>query len=91
MTAEVVRSGVEERLRRLQVDKIDLLQFHWWSFEHPAWLDALHELQRLRQEGLIGAIGVTNFDAGHLALALADGIEIAANQVAASTPPQRAT
>ena len=90
MTAEVVRSGVEERLRRLQVDRIDLLQFHWWTFEHPAWLDALHELQRLRQEGLIGAIGVTNFDAGHLSLALADGIEIAANQVSFSLVDRRA-
>jgi aryl-alcohol dehydrogenase-like predicted oxidoreductase len=42
---------------RLGVDKIDLLQFHWWSFEHPAWLDALHEMQRLREDGLIGALG----------------------------------
>ena len=36
----------------------------------------LHEMARLRDEGLIGAIGVTNFDAAHLALALADGIPL---------------
>ncbi|WP_054311959.1 aldo/keto reductase [Mesorhizobium sp. 1M-11] len=90
MTAEVVRKGVQERLDRLGVEKVDLLQLHWWSFEHPAWLDALHEMARLRQEGLIGAIGVTNFDAAHLALALADGIPLASNQVSFSLIDRRA-
>ena len=74
MTPEIVRAGVQDRLDRLGVARLDLLQFHWWSFEHPAWLDALHELKNLRKEGLIGEIGVTNFDAAHLHLALADGI-----------------
>jgi aryl-alcohol dehydrogenase-like predicted oxidoreductase/enamine deaminase RidA (YjgF/YER057c/UK114 family) len=90
MTADVVRRGVEERLERLGIDKVDLLQFHWWSFEHPAWIDALHEMQKLREEGLIGALGLTNFDAGHLALALADGIDIATNQVSFSLVDRRA-
>src|SRR5690606_31377799 len=74
MTAEIVRKGVQERLDRLGVEKVDLLQFHWWTFEHPAWLDALHEMARLKDEGLIGAIGVTNFDAAHLRVALSDGV-----------------
>ncbi len=90
MTAEVVRRGVEERLTRLQVDTVDLLQFHWWSFENPAWLDALHEMQAMKAEGLIGALGLTNFDAAHLALAVADGIEIATNQVSFSLVDRRA-
>jgi aryl-alcohol dehydrogenase-like predicted oxidoreductase/enamine deaminase RidA (YjgF/YER057c/UK114 family) len=90
MTAEIVRRGVQERLDRLGVDRIDLLQFHWWTFEHPAWLDALHEMSRLRQEGLIGALGVTNFDAAHLALALADSFPIATNQVSFSLVDRRA-
>ena len=81
MTGDIVRQGVQERLDRLGVDKVDLLQFHWWTFEHPAWLDALHEMKRLREVGLIGALGVTNFDAAHLRVALADGIPIATNQV----------
>jgi aryl-alcohol dehydrogenase-like predicted oxidoreductase/enamine deaminase RidA (YjgF/YER057c/UK114 family) len=90
MTADVVRKGVEERLARLGVDKLDLLQFHWWSFSHPAWLDALHRLAELRQEGLINAIGLTNFDAAHLQLALADSIPIATNQVSFSLIDRRA-
>ena len=90
MTRDVVRRGIEERLTRLGLERVDLLQFHWWTFEHPAWLDALQEMQRLKEEGLIGALGLTNFDAGHLALALADGIEIATNQVSFSLIDRRA-
>ncbi len=90
MTPESVRKGVEERLERLGVAKVDLLQFHWWSFEHPAWLDALHEMVRLKDEGLIGAIGVTNFDAAHLRVALSDGIPVATNQVSFSLVDRRA-
>jgi aryl-alcohol dehydrogenase-like predicted oxidoreductase/enamine deaminase RidA (YjgF/YER057c/UK114 family) len=90
MTREIVRRGVEERLERLNVAKIDLLQFHWWTFEHPAWLDALHEMQAMKEEGLIGALGLTNVDAAHLALALSDGIEIVSNQVSFSLIDRRA-
>jgi aryl-alcohol dehydrogenase-like predicted oxidoreductase/enamine deaminase RidA (YjgF/YER057c/UK114 family) len=90
MTAEVVRAGVDERRARLGVEAVDLLQFHWWSFEHPGWLDALHEMARLREEGAIRALGVTNFDAAHLALALADGVPLVSNQVSFSLIDRRA-
>ncbi len=90
MTADIVRKGVQDRLDRLGVDRVDLLQFHWWTFEHLAWLDALHELARLREEGLIAEIGLTNFDTAHLRLALSDGIPIATNQVSFSLIDRRA-
>lgn len=90
MTGEVVRAGVEDRLARLGVDSVDLLQFHWWSFKHPAWLDALRELTKLRDEGLIAEIGVTNFDAAHLQIALSDGIPLLTNQVSFSLVDRRA-
>ncbi len=91
MTPEIVRAGVQKRLDRLGVTRVDLLQFHWWSFEHPTWLDALHELATLRDEGLIREIGVTNFDAAHLHLALADGVPIRTNQVVCSLLDRRFT
>lgn len=90
MTADVVRRGVQERLDRLGVKRVDLLQFHWWTFDHPAWLDALHEMNALREEGLIGALGVTNFDSAHLELALADGVPLVSNQVSFSLVDRRA-
>ena len=91
MTSKIVRAGIEERLARLESSSIDLLQFHWWNFQHPAWLDALHEISNLREKGLIKEIGVTNFDAAHLHLAIADGIPLKTNQVSLSLVDQRAT
>jgi aryl-alcohol dehydrogenase-like predicted oxidoreductase/enamine deaminase RidA (YjgF/YER057c/UK114 family) len=90
MTEEVVRAGVQERLDRLGVSRVDLLQFHWWTFEHPGWLDALKHLAQLREEGLIGEIGVTNFDTAHLHVALAENLPIVSNQVSFSVVDRRA-
>ena len=90
MTRDVVCAGVGRSMDRLGVAKIDLLQFHWWTFEHPAYLDAMRELQVMRSEGLIGHIGVTNFDTDHLRLLVQQGIEIATNQVCFSLLDRRA-
>ena len=90
MTRDIVRAGVDDRRARLGVERVDLLQFHWWTFEHPAWLDAMHELAVLRAEGAIGEIGVTNFDAAHLNLAIADGVPVRTNQVSFSLLDRRA-
>ncbi len=91
MTAAVVREGVQRALERLRVERIDLMQFHWWSFEHPQYLDAIEQLARLREEGLIAHLGLTNFDTAHLRVLLAQGFPIASNQVCVSLLDRRAT
>ena len=73
MSRAVVRAGVQARLDRLGVDSVDLLQFHWWTFEHPAYLDALAALAELKAEGLIRHLGVTNFNTDHLRLLVRRG------------------
>lgn len=90
MTPAVVREGVEHALRRLDAPAIDLMQFHWWSFEHPAWLDAMTELAKLKEEGLIRHLGVTNFDTAHLRILVKHGIPILTNQVSFSLLDRRA-
>jgi diketogulonate reductase-like aldo/keto reductase/enamine deaminase RidA (YjgF/YER057c/UK114 family) len=75
---------------RLAVERIDLLQFHWWQYQHPGYLDALHELSAMRREGSIGHIGLTNFDTDHLRLLLRDGVPVATNQVSFSLLDRRA-
>jgi aryl-alcohol dehydrogenase-like predicted oxidoreductase/enamine deaminase RidA (YjgF/YER057c/UK114 family) len=90
MTADIVREGVERSRRRLGVEAIDLLQFHWWSFEHPAYLDAMKRLDILRREGLIRHLGVTNFDTAHLNVLVKHGIPIVSNQVSFSLLDRRA-
>jgi aryl-alcohol dehydrogenase-like predicted oxidoreductase/enamine deaminase RidA (YjgF/YER057c/UK114 family) len=91
MTAAIVREGVQRSLDRMQTDCIDLLQFHWWAFDHAAYIDAILELAKLRQEGLIAHIGLANFDTAHLRVLLAEGIPIASNQVCISLLDRRAS
>jgi len=86
-----VRRAVQTALDRMQVDTIDLLQFHAWYYPDPSWLDGLFYLKELKQEGLIQNIGVTNFDAAHLRIALASGIPIVTNQVCHSLIDTRAS
>jgi diketogulonate reductase-like aldo/keto reductase len=45
----------------------------------------------LRDEGVIRAVGVTNFDSAHLRVALASGIHIASNQISYSLIDRRAS
>lgn len=88
---ETVREAVERALSRLQAEQIDLLQYHAWSYPDPSWLDTLFELQELKAQGLIKHLGVTNFDAAHLRVARASGIELVSNQVCYSLLDQRAS
>ena len=90
MTRAVVRAGVQRSLDRLGTDSVDLMQFHWWSFEHPAYLDALGEMEEMRREGIIRHLGLTNFNTDHLALVVRNGISIATNQVSFSLLDRRA-
>jgi aryl-alcohol dehydrogenase-like predicted oxidoreductase/enamine deaminase RidA (YjgF/YER057c/UK114 family) len=85
-----VREAVERAVERLRGKPIDLMQFHAWTFADAHWLDALSYLHDLRRDGLIRHLGVTNFDAAHLRIALASGIPIITNQVSFSLLDQRA-
>jgi aryl-alcohol dehydrogenase-like predicted oxidoreductase/enamine deaminase RidA (YjgF/YER057c/UK114 family) len=91
MTAAVVREGVQRSLDRLQTSCIHLMQFHWWTFDDPRYIDAMLELARLREEGLITHLGLTNFDTAHLRLLLNEGVPIATNQVCISLLDRRGT
>lgn len=84
-----VHAAVDRACARLQTDRLDLLQFHAWTFADPRWLDALWMLEAQRDAGRIGAIGVTNFDTAHLRIAVASGITLASNQVSGSLLDRR--
>ena len=90
MDTGVVRQGIETALTRLGLDTVDVMQFHWWRYTSPEYLDAMEHLMRLRDEGLIREIGLTNFDAAHLKMLIANGVEVASNQVCFSLLDRRA-
>jgi aryl-alcohol dehydrogenase-like predicted oxidoreductase len=80
---------IDRSLRRLQVERLDLVQFHWWDFAVPGFVEAALELQRLQRAGKIARIGVTNFDVPHLEAILKAGVRIAAHQLQYSVLDQR--
>lgn len=89
-TPDAVRAGVQMRLDRLDTPCIDLLQLHWWTFEHPGWVDLMDTIMALQSEGKILHVGLTNVDADHLHLMLCEGYNIATNQVSMSVIDRRA-
>lgn len=80
LTEDQTRQSIDRSRGRLGIEKLDLVQFHWWDYEVPGWLDALDTLSRLRSEGVIAEIGLTNFDAAHLAEIVAHGVPVASIQ-----------
>ena len=76
-----VEAAVRLSLDRIGANRLEVLQFHAWSYPDPGWLDCLFHLVEIRDSGRIGHLGVTNFDAVHLDLALRSGIPLVSNQV----------
>ena len=81
MTREIVENNVGISLRRMGVERLDLLQFHWWEYRDNRYLDALSHLADLRDEGKIHRVALTNFDTERLREIANNGIRIVSNQV----------
>ncbi|MFC8064678.1 MULTISPECIES: aldo/keto reductase [unclassified Streptomyces] len=62
---EVLRDQVEQALRRLRVERIELLQLHRIDPETPL-ADQVGTLRELRDEGKIGRIGLSEVTVGEL-------------------------
>jgi len=60
-----LRSGVDESLRALGVDHIDIYQVHWPDLEVP-FAETAGALQELVDAGKIRHVGVSNFDASQI-------------------------
>lgn len=81
ITRQMVEEAVSTSLRRMRVETLDLLQFHWWNYDDPGYLDALGCLSDLRDAGKIRHLGLTNFDTERLQQILDKGIRVVSNQV----------
>ena len=61
-----VRQALEGSLERLGTDYLDLFLVHWPNPDQDRYVDAVRGLEALREEGLLKAIGVSNFKPSHL-------------------------
>lgn len=81
MTSSFVTEAINVSRKRMDVASLDMLQFHWWDYSNPGYLDALKHLTDLKGEGKIKTIALTNFDTERLQIILDHEIPIVSNQV----------
>lgn len=59
-----VREEFMQGLKELNVDYVDLLQFHWPVTDY--YLETWHEMEKLKEEGYVRHLGVANCHQHHL-------------------------
>ena len=89
MTRRVVEDAISISLTRMGVERLDLLQFHWWDYKNDGYLDALKHLSDLQQEGKIRHLALTNFDTERLSVIADHGVCVVSNQVQYSLVDRR--
>ena len=89
LTPEQTERAIDGSRARLGVESLDLVQFHWWDYRVPGYLETLDTLMSLQQQGAIHGIGLTNFDARHTAEILAHGCPVASIQTQTSVLDRR--
>lgn len=74
--------SVEESLRRMQLDVINLVLIHWPNPSRDLYVEAWEALVECRERGLVRSIGVSNFTEEHLTRIIdATGVTPAVNQI----------
>ncbi len=85
-----VENIIHRSLERLGMEQLDVVQFHWWDFGIPGYVETALELDRLRRAGKIRHLGLTNFDVAHAAELISAGVPIVSHQVQYSLLDARA-
>ena len=76
------RRALHGSLSRLEMDHVDLYLIHWPVPSHDRYVDTWRAFIEMRDEGLIRAIGVSNFQPAHLERLIKETGEVPAiNQV----------
>ncbi|HKE51626.1 MAG TPA: aldo/keto reductase [Actinomycetes bacterium] len=69
LTLERLRWQLEWTLRRLRIDVVDLLQVHWPPREGPGMDEGWQAMRDLVTDGLVRAVGVSNYSVDQLTAA----------------------
>lgn len=72
---------IDRSLHRLGAEQLDAVQFHWWDFAIPGYVETALELARLVRLGKVRHVSVTNWDTDHLSELTGAGVKIATHQL----------
>jgi aryl-alcohol dehydrogenase-like predicted oxidoreductase len=81
LDAAYVERIIDRSLMRLRQERLDLVQFHWWDYAQPRFVETALHLRELQRRGKIGLIGGTNFDTPATAAMIEAGVPVASMQV----------
>ncbi len=82
MGVEGALAGVQESLAALQLDYLDLMLIHWPTPAHDKYVETWKGLIKAKEQGLVKAIGVSNFTVEQLERIIGEtGIVPAVDQV----------
>lgn len=84
-----VEAIIDRSLKRLQIDRLHLVQFFWWDLSVGRAVEALEVLKDCQKKGKIAHLGTTNWDAAQMARFVEAGFDIASAQVQYSVLDRR--
>lgn len=80
VTRAYVEGVIDRSLTRLRMERLDLVQFHWWDYAVPGYAEAARHLVDLRKAGKIAEIGATNFDTARMVGLVESGVPLVSMQ-----------
>jgi aryl-alcohol dehydrogenase-like predicted oxidoreductase len=81
LNKQYVERIIDRSLRRLGVEQLDMVQFSWWTYDVPGWVEAAVWLKELQQAGKIRLISGTNFNTEATRQIIKAGVTLSTMQV----------
>ena len=76
-----VESVIDTSRKRLNLERLDLVQFHWWAYDIPGWFETAVWLKELHEAGKIDKVSGTNFDSDHVEAIVGAGVPFTSLQL----------
>lgn len=86
---EELEAIIDRSLKRLQIERLHLVQFYWWDMTQGNAVEALEILKTCQAKGKIANLGVNNWDVPQIGRFFEAGYDIASAQVQYSVLDRR--
>ncbi len=76
-----VQATIDRSLQRLDIERLDLVQFNWWDLEVPRHVEVASWLGEFQKEGKIDKLGTTNFNTDQMQEFVDAGLDLTTIQL----------
>lgn len=78
---DYVERIIDRSLKRLKQERLDMVQFAWWTYDIPGWVETAQWLEEIRKAGKIDLLSLTNFNTERTRGFIDAGLNISTHQV----------